>query len=57
MEWGQVFILDCLATYEPREKEAETIIERVMPRLSHINPTVVLSSLKVIVTFMDYVED
>ena len=28
-EWGQVFLLDCLAQYQPSAKEAENIIERV----------------------------
>lgn len=27
-----------------------------MPRLNHINPSVVLSSIKVIVRYMDYIE-
>ena len=40
-EWGQVFILDALASYEPRDaREAEVIIERVTPRLQHANSAV-----------------
>merc|ERR1719469_1827199 len=38
-EWGQVFILDSLALYNPAAAtEAESIIERVTPRLQHANP-------------------
>jgi len=38
-EWGQVFILDSLALYMPSDgREAESIIERVTPRLQHANP-------------------
>ena len=47
-EWGQVFILDSLATYQPtEEREAQSICERVTPRLSHANAAVVLSAVKV----------
>ena len=48
-EWGQVFILDALASYSPRDaREAEVIIERVTPRLQHANSAVVMSAVKVI---------
>jgi AP-1 complex subunit beta-1 len=47
-EWGQVFILDSLAGYEPKDdKEAQSICERVTPRLAHANAAVVLSAVKV----------
>ena len=43
-----MFILDCVATYEPRdERDAQSIIERVTPRLAHANAAVVLSAVKV----------
>ena len=46
--WGQVFILDSISTYTPKdEREAQSIIERVTPRLAHANASVVLSSVKV----------
>jgi len=55
-EWGQVFILDYIAEYSPaNSKEAETIIERVVPRLAHANPAVVTSAVKVIIKYLDYV--
>lgn len=48
-EWGQVFVLDALSRYTPKElREAEGIIERVSPRLQHANSAVVLSAIKVI---------
>ncbi len=37
-----------------KQEEAESIIERIMPRLNHVNPSVVLSTIKVIVRYMDY---
>ena len=52
-EWGQVFILDSLATYTPTDpKEAELLIERVTPRLQHANSAVVLAAVKVILKNM-----
>ncbi len=53
-EWGQVFILDSLATYQPQdEQESQNICERVTPRLSHANAAVVLSAVKVLMKFME----
>jgi len=57
-EWGQVFILDALSTYEPEEsREAESIIERVVPRLQHVNSAVVMSAVKVVVKYLDLIEN
>lgn len=57
-EWGQIFILDCLATFNPREsKEAEAICERVVPRLTHANAAVVLSSVRVIIKMLDFISN
>lgn len=56
MEWGQTFIMDFLATYTPEnEKEAETILERILPRLSHKNPAVVLAAVKIILKYLDII--
>lgn len=53
-EWGQIFILDSLANYVPKdEKEAQSISERVTPRLSHANAAVVLSAVKVLMKLME----
>ena len=54
-EWGQVIILDYIAMYTPAaSREAEGILERVIPRLAHANPAVVLAAVKVIVKYLDY---
>ncbi|KAL1428616.1 hypothetical protein MTO96_002974 [Rhipicephalus appendiculatus] len=53
-EWGQVFILDSLSNYSPKdEREAQSICERVTPRLAHANAAVVLSAVKVLMKFME----
>lgn len=57
-EWGQVFILDSLSQYTPQDsREAEGIIERVTPRLQHANAAVVMSAVKVILRYLDDVEN
>ena len=54
-EWGQVFILDSLAQYKPRDaKEAEGVVERVASRLQHANCAVVLSAVKVILQQLEH---
>ena len=58
IEWGQVFILDCLANYVPTNaEEAEMIVERITSRLAHINPSVVFSTIKVLVIYLDYIRN
>jgi vesicle coat complex subunit len=53
-EWGQICILTTLADYVPvDEKEAENIVERVIPRLQHANASVVLSAIKVFMVYMN----
>eukprot|EP00440_Ansanella_granifera_P042706 gb/GFBE01046302.1/.p1 GENE.gb/GFBE01046302.1/~~gb/GFBE01046302.1/.p1 ORF type:complete len:897 (+),score=258.83 gb/GFBE01046302.1/:1-2691(+) len=57
-EWGQVFILDALATYNPRDPgDAEGITERVTARLSHANPAVVLTAIKVVLKCMEAIDN
>ena len=57
-EWGQVQILDALIYYNPKKSShAEEVIEGVMPRLSHVNQSVVMSTIKVILKFMDLIDD
>lgn len=44
----QVFILDSLVSYDTHDpKDAEKVVERVLPRLQHVNSAVVLSAVKV----------
>ncbi|XP_054168452.1 AP-1 complex subunit beta-1-like [Oppia nitens] len=53
-EWGQVFILDSLSNYYPKDdREAQSICERVTPRLAHANAAVVLSAVKALMKFME----
>jgi AP-1 complex subunit beta-1 len=56
-EWGQVFILDALARYTPSAREAEEIVERVAPRLKHANSAVAMSAVKVIMTFLPFIQN
>lgn len=56
-EWGQVFILDAISNYTPKDdKEAQSVCERVTPRLAHANAAVVLSAVKVIMKFMEMLD-
>lgn len=56
-EWGQVFILDSISNYVPKDDtEARNICERVTPRLAHANAAVVLSTVKVLMKFMEMLE-
>ncbi len=43
-----MFILDSLSNYTPKDdREAQSICERITPRLAHANAAVVLSAVKV----------
>ena len=54
-EWGQVFILDSLAKFQPRDyKDAESICERVSIRFNHSNSAVVLSAVKVVLLCLPF---
>ena len=51
-----MFILDALASYTARDaRDAESIVERVTPRLQHANSAVVLSAVKVIMRQMEVI--
>lgn len=51
-EWGQVFLLDLLVEFEnATSADAELIIDRILPRLTHINPSIVFSTVKTIISF------
>jgi len=53
-EWGQVFILDNLSNFNPKDdREAQSICERITPRLAHANAAVVLSAVKVLMKYME----
>lgn len=54
-EWGQITILDALATYAPEtEAEAVQFLEKITPRLQHANCSVVLSAVKVILVYLEH---
>ncbi|CAF1427383.1 unnamed protein product [Rotaria sordida] len=56
-EWGQVFILDTIANYPPKDdKDAQSICERITPRLAHANSAVVLSTVKVLMKFLELID-
>ena len=47
-----------MSTYDvDEEKEAENIVERVLPRLSHNNPAVILAAVKLILKCADLVKN
>uniref|UniRef100_A0A2I2YI58 Beta-adaptin appendage C-terminal subdomain domain-containing protein n=1 Tax=Gorilla gorilla gorilla TaxID=9595 RepID=A0A2I2YI58_GORGO len=51
---GQIFMLDCLSNYNPKnDRKAQSICERVTPQLSHANSAVVLSVVKVLMKFLE----
>jgi len=53
-EWGQVYILEAISLYEVADRtQADNIIERVLPRLAHNNPAVILSAVKVVLKSVD----
>jgi AP-1 complex subunit beta-1 len=48
--------LEALSTHDTEDsKEAENIVERVLPRLSHNNPAVILAAVKLILKNLDLV--
>ncbi|KAH7908849.1 adaptin N terminal region-domain-containing protein [Hygrophoropsis aurantiaca] len=52
-EWGRVAILNALARYTAQDdKESEHICERVVPQFQHVNGSVVLAAVKVIMIHM-----
>ncbi|KAJ1841394.1 beta-adaptin, partial [Coemansia sp. RSA 486] len=56
VEWGQIAILETLVEYTPRdEKEAENICERVLPRLQHANGSVVLTTVRLLLRYEQFV--
>ena len=52
-EWGQVSILDFVSKHVTDATGAESIIERILPRLQHSNHAVVLSAFRCIVANLD----
>lgn len=56
--WGQTYILEALMSYVPQDSsEALLLAERIAPRLSHSNSSVVLTCIRVILYLMNYIAD
>ncbi|KAJ1917165.1 beta-adaptin [Mycoemilia scoparia] len=57
-EWGQITILEALTKYKPRdEREAVTICEQALSRLQHANTSVVLTAIRLIVVYEEYIKN
>jgi vesicle coat complex subunit len=54
-EWGKIYIMEGISSSfdSSDSKDAEHIIERVLPMLTHNNPAVILSAVKTILKFLD----
>lgn len=56
--WGQTYILEALMQYVPQDtSEALMLAERVSPRLSHSNSSVVLTCTRVLLYLCNYIAD
>ncbi|CCF57942.1 hypothetical protein KAFR_0D02940 [Kazachstania africana CBS 2517] len=56
-EWARITILDALSEYNARDAlEAQNIIDRVTAHLQHVNPAVVLATIKVIIKNLSVIE-
>ena len=57
-EWGQVYILEAISLYEITDpQQADNIIERILPRLQHNNPAVIMSAVKVVLRAVEKLAD
>lgn len=57
IRWGQVYILDALTYTVPQEvDDAEIMVERVIPRLSHNNSAIIMATVKLIVLLTSYIK-
>lgn len=57
-EWGQIYILESLMSFIPQTAmDAEMLAERISVRLQHANSAVVLTTIKVVLYLMNYMED
>ncbi|KAF4126696.1 Vesicle coat complex subunit [Geosmithia morbida] len=57
-EWGQTYILEALMSYVPQDSgEALLLAERIAPRLSHSNSSVVLTCIRVMLYLVNYIAD
>jgi len=58
VRWGQIYILDSLLRFVPEQHEdAQMMAERVVIQLQHANSAVVLTTIKVLLYLMNYMEN
>lgn len=56
-EWARITILTALSEYQAKDAmDANNIITRVKAHLQHVNPAVVLATIKVIIKNMNYID-
>jgi AP-2 complex subunit beta-1 len=56
--WGRVYILDCILRYVPeKHADAEAMAERIIAQLQHTNSAVVLTTIKILLYLMNYMEN
>jgi AP-2 complex subunit beta-1 len=56
--WSQSYIMEAMTSFVPQEtNEAVLLAERILPRLSHSNSAVVMTSIRVIMYLMNYIAD
>ncbi|EAU88578.2 adaptor protein complex AP-1 [Coprinopsis cinerea okayama7 len=57
-EWGQIYILDSLLRFVPeKHSDAEIMAERIIVHLQHANSAVVLTTIKILLYLMNYMEN
>ena len=56
-EWGRVYILDFMAEYLVVAQVEENFVTRIIPNLAHSNPALVLSAAKVVLKYLDTIEE
>jgi AP-2 complex subunit beta-1 len=57
-EWGQTYILEALMNYVPQDSsDAAILADRISPRLSHANSSVVLTCIRIMLYLMNYIDD
>lgn len=56
-EWGRVYILDFMAETMNVADVDQTFVTRIIPNLAHSNPALVLSAAKVVLKFLDGIDE
>lgn len=58
VRWGQIYIMEALMTFVPTQsQESELISERIIVQLQHGNSAVILTTIKVLLYLMNYMEN